>query len=80
VNEAAIHTKLRAFLQKFLSTYTLGASEDIFATGFVNSLFAMQLVLFVEQTFSMTVEDADLSIDNFRTIDAITRLVQRHTA
>jgi methoxymalonate biosynthesis acyl carrier protein len=44
---------------------------------FVNSMFAMQLVLFVEQEFNISVENEDLELDNFRTINAITNLVER---
>ncbi|WP_433697155.1 acyl carrier protein [Nocardiopsis sp. CA-288880] len=53
--------------------------EDIFSLGFVNSLFAMELVMFVEQTFGFTVPTEELRIDNFRTIDSITALVHRQT-
>jgi methoxymalonate biosynthesis acyl carrier protein len=43
-------------------------------------MFAMQLVQFVETEFSVAVEDADLEMDNFRSIDALTALVERKTA
>jgi acyl carrier protein len=50
---------------------------DIFALGFVNSMFAMQLVLFVESDFGVKVEDEDLEIDNFKSVNAIANLVER---
>lgn len=71
--------RIREFLSKFFQNHDLKDDEDIFATGFVNSLFAMQLVLFVEQNFGVTVEDDDLDIDNFRTINAIDALIRRKT-
>jgi methoxymalonate biosynthesis acyl carrier protein len=37
----------------------------------------MQLVLFVEQEFNISVENEDLELDNFRTINAIANLVER---
>ncbi|GAA2811443.1 acyl carrier protein [Nonomuraea dietziae] len=52
-------------------------SQDIFALGFVNSLFAMELVMFVEKTFEVTIPNEELRIDNFRTADAMSRLVSR---
>jgi len=67
----------RAFIAKFFPHHDLKDDEDIFALGFVNSLFALQLVMFVEKKFNMTVEDDDLNIDNFRAIDAIAALVMR---
>jgi acyl carrier protein len=71
---------IRDFLAQFFGDHQLGDDEDIFATGFVNSLFVMQLVLFVESEFSMTIADEDLEMANFRTVSAIEALVGRkHT-
>ncbi|GCE15663.1 acyl carrier protein [Tengunoibacter tsumagoiensis] len=72
-----IRTKVLAFLQQFFNSAVLGDDQDFFAMGFVNSLFAMQLVLFVEKEFGITVDNDDLDIDNFRTIRAIVSLVER---
>ena len=43
----------------------------------MNSLFAMQLVMFVEKEFGLKVHDDDLDIDNFRTLNAVLDLVNR---
>jgi acyl carrier protein len=59
--------------------HELQPDEDIFATGFVNSLFAMQLVLFVESEFKIRIQDDDLELDNFRTLNAIGRLIESKT-
>ena len=72
-----IKQQVREFVSRFVRGHELGDGEDIFATGFVNSMFAMQLVQFVEQTFGIAVESEDLEIDNFRSIDAIAALVER---
>ncbi|HEX2078623.1 MAG TPA: phosphopantetheine-binding protein [Longimicrobium sp.] len=72
-----IKQQIREFVSRFFRGHDLQDGEDIFATGFVNSMFAMQLVNFVEQTFGITVESDDLEIDNFRSIDAIAALVER---
>ena len=69
--------QIREFVSRFVRGHELGDGEDIFATGFVNSMFAMQLVQFVETTFGVTVESDDLDIDNFRSINAIAALVER---
>jgi methoxymalonate biosynthesis acyl carrier protein len=69
--------KLRQFLARFLKNHELKDGEDIFALGFVNSLLAMQLVQFVEKEFGITVDDDDLDLDNFRSLDAIDALVER---
>jgi len=70
-------TRIRTFLGRTIRNQQVADDQDIFAAGFVNSLFAMQLVLFVEREFAFAVSNDDLVIDNFRTINAITHLVQR---
>jgi methoxymalonate biosynthesis acyl carrier protein len=72
----AVQSKVRTFLATRLPR-EIGEEEDIFALGFVNSLFALQLVLFIEQEFGITVESEDLELDNFRTLVAISNLVDR---
>jgi methoxymalonate biosynthesis acyl carrier protein len=70
-------TKVKEFLSRYFKSHDLQPDEDIFALGFVNSLLAMQLVAFVEKEFGIAVEDADLDLDNFRSIRAISDLVAR---
>ena len=74
-----IKVEIKQFLARFFKDYNLRDDEDIFSLGFVNSLFAMQLVLFVEQTFHIVIENEDLDIDNFRTINALSNLIARKT-
>jgi acyl carrier protein len=69
--------KIREFLVRFFRNHELKNDEDIFALGFVNSLLAMQLVTFVEKEFGITIEDDDLDLDNFRTIENIDALIAR---
>jgi methoxymalonate biosynthesis acyl carrier protein len=70
-------SKVKEFLSRYFKSHDLQPEEDIFALGFVNSLLAMQLVAFVEKEFGVAVEDADLDLDNFRSIRAISDLVGR---
>lgn len=68
--------KLRTFLTRFFRKHELQDDEDIFATGFVNSLFAMQLIMFLETEFSIRIDGNDLDLDNFRTINKIVQLIE----
>ncbi|MFZ5985657.1 MAG: acyl carrier protein [Bacillota bacterium] len=72
--------KVRKFLSRFFKKHELGDEEDIFSLGFVNSLFAMQLVMFLEKEFKLTVDTKDLDFDNFRTVNAIVSFVNKKTA
>ena len=72
--------KIRDFLLQYIHNHNLQDDEDIFAGGFVNSLFAMQLVLFVESGFDIQIEDEDLNLDNFRSVNALAHLIDRKNA
>ncbi|MET9831655.1 acyl carrier protein [Streptomyces sp. NPDC006385] len=72
--------QVEADLTRFLEEHTRStwdADTDLFGTGGVSSMFAMELVVHIEQTFGVVVEGPDLRIDNFRTVRAMTALVLR---
>ena len=54
--------------------------KHVFALGFINSLFAMELVLFIERTFELQIPNEELTLDNFCTIAAMAGLVGRQLA
>lgn len=68
------------FMARAFERDSVPVDEDIFASGFTNSLFAMQLVDFVERQFGVEVDADDLQIDNFRTVARVAALVERKTA
>jgi acyl carrier protein len=72
--------RLRAFLDPRLGGHTVAEHDDIFALGYVNSLFAMQLVVFMESEFAVRLGPQDMDFDNFRTIDSLVRLITAKTA
>ncbi|MDB9527425.1 phosphopantetheine-binding protein [Oscillatoria sp. CS-180] len=78
----AIETKdkIRNFLSKFITHQEWQDTDDIFALGFVNSMFAMQLVMFLEKEFLITIENEDLDLDNFRSIQAMSDFLARKSA
>jgi methoxymalonate biosynthesis acyl carrier protein len=71
---------VRQFFSRFFLTDQLGDGDDIFALGYVNSLFAMQLVLWLEKHYALTVTNDDLELKNFSTINGIAGFVQRKQA
>lgn len=72
-----VKSKIRAFLGNYIKAPQLEDSRNFFSDGLLNSLFAMQLVLFVEKTFGIRIENEDLGIENFSSINAITDLVNK---
>ncbi|MFF8290550.1 acyl carrier protein [Streptomyces sp. NPDC016309] len=75
-----ILTTVRAFIGEHVRDTELVDDHDIFATGSVSSLFAVQLVMWVERTFGITVHPSDLDIENFRTVDHVVRFVESRRA
>jgi methoxymalonate biosynthesis acyl carrier protein len=71
---------IRAFIAGHVRDTDLTDDRDIFASGSVSSLFAVQLVMWVERTFKITVQPADLDIENFRTVNDVVRFVQNRRA
>jgi methoxymalonate biosynthesis acyl carrier protein len=51
--------------------------QDLFGSGLVSSMFAMQLVVHLEEAYDIAVIGPELKLDNFRTVQAMTRLVLR---
>jgi methoxymalonate biosynthesis acyl carrier protein len=71
------NARVREFFSRFFRTEGLADDQDIFAGGYVNSLFAMQLIAWLEKEYRLTVDDADLQISNFSSIDAICAFIAR---
>ena len=69
--------KIRVFLAKYISKHDLQDDDDIFALGLVNSMFAMELVLFIEKEFDIHITNQDLDLANFKSINALNALVER---
>ncbi|MBT4503450.1 MAG: acyl carrier protein [Gemmatimonadetes bacterium] len=75
-----IKEKIIDHLAQSVADADIPDDQDIFASGLVNSLFAMQLVLFIEKEFQFKVEDEDLDINNFNTIAAMVGFIGRKTS
>jgi acyl carrier protein len=69
--------KIRSFITGRFPRAQLTDELDIFELGFVNSLFAMELVMFIENTFTITIPNEELTLDNFRTVALMSALVRR---
>ena len=77
MNSTEIKDALRDFILRSVRIPRLDDDEDLFESGIVNSLFAVQLMTFVEKTFAIEVAMEDLEIDNFRSLNATAGFVLR---
>lgn len=71
--------KIRRFLSKYLKHDNFQEDDHLFEKGYVSSLLAMELVVFVETEFSIQIGNEDLNLDNFKSVNAICRLIDRKT-
>lgn len=71
-----VKNKIRSFLGKYFDESTVADEDNIFEKGLVDSLFAMQLVTFIEKEFEIGITNDELDLENFKSISAITSLVE----
>ncbi|WPV66527.1 acyl carrier protein [Chitinophaga sp. LS1] len=80
-----VKEKIRKFILKNIvvfdeeSSVTLHDDDDIFKKGYVNSLFGMKLLGFIENEFGFTVENEDIKLQNFSTVHNIVSLIEKKT-
>lgn len=71
-----IMCKVREFLGQFISNTDINPDDNLFTSGLVSSLFAMQLVLYVEKEFGIQVANEDLDFENFKSLNAIVGFIE----
>ena len=71
-----MHARIREYVTGALRNPGLADDEDIFEVGGASSLFAAELVVFVEDALGAQLEDEDLVRENFATIAALARLAE----
>lgn len=76
-----IKEAIRGFIVDSVAIPDFDDDENLFESGIVNSLFAVQLMTFVERTFELEVQTDDLDIENFKSLNATADFVRnKHEA
>jgi len=73
--ENRIKETVKRFILSSIDFTQLDDDDNLFESGIVNSLFAVQLMTFIEKTFSIEVGTDDLDIENFKSLNATTAFV-----
>ena len=71
---------VRHFINNSINIDGLGDDENLFESGIVNSLFAVQLMTFVERGFNIEIGMEDLDVENFKSISATASFINRKSA
>lgn len=70
-----METVINGYISKELvqdpSLLPLGNATSLLETGILDSLSLLRLVVFVQEQFGITVDDADLVPEHFDTVDAV---------
>ncbi len=74
--ESGFKSKLKSFIVDSSGISDIDDNTELFSTGIVNSLFAIQLVMFIEKTSDIHISMDDLDMNNFSTIAAICEFVE----
>jgi acyl carrier protein len=76
--------QIREFILTKLAKKKLNAdfpeNVNLLDSGIIDSLGIMQLIYYIENTFSIKIDDNELLPENFESIDNITKLVAGKTA
>ncbi len=75
--EKAIREIIRGFILNSIHVPDILDDDNLFESGIVNSLFAVQLMTFIEKSFGIEVGMDDLEISNFQSISASASFVVR---
>lgn len=52
-------------------------NDNIIKEGIIDSLGLMHLINYIEETFSLKIDDEELIPDNFETVEVISSLIRR---
>lgn len=77
IDQSDIKESVRAFILRSINLAQLADDDDLFESGIVNSLFAVQLTTFIEKHFTIEIEMDDLDMANFRSLNAMAAFVLR---
>jgi len=68
---------IRKYILDSISLPSLDDDFDIFESGIVNSLFAIELMTFLEKAFNIKVTMDDLDMSNFKSVNSTSEFVMR---
>ncbi len=72
--------EISGLIREKLLTDVTSSEQDLLASGVLDSLTLVQLLLDLESRFGVTIPLEELEIDDFRTLSSIARLVQSRAA
>ena len=78
-NHSSIKNKLKEYICQSANLTALEDDVELFNEGYVSSLFAIQLMMFIEKEFDIKIRVPDLDMDHFKSINAIADFIKDKT-
>ena len=77
-----IERRIAEFIEQELLSpgVTVRAKDKLLADGLLDSIAALRLATFVTQEFEFEIQPADFVIENFESLEALSRYVMREVA
>jgi acyl carrier protein len=79
-----IEARIRSYIAQNLlfsdNGFNYSDDDSFLQEGIVDSVGVLELVLFVEQTFGVDVNDQDITPDNFDSVSKLANYIRRQTA
>ena len=68
--------EITAYMSSIAGNAELTAQTDLIASGLIDSLTMMDLIVFIETNYDIRLDFSDLTPENMRTVSAISRLIE----
>lgn len=75
-----ISEKVSNYVLSSVNIDSIDYDMDIYEEGLISSLFAIELMTFLEKNFDIKITTNDLDMDNYKSINSITEFVCRKKA
>lgn len=75
-----MEAKIRAFIQQEIlkdPERPIEKDEALISSGLIDSFSLVDIALFVEREFGVRIDDAELSAENFDTLEELTQLIEK---
>jgi methoxymalonate biosynthesis acyl carrier protein len=75
ISEIKIKEELRKYFSRLLLNVEPDDEQNILELGLVHSLFAIQLIIFIEKEFGIELDDEEIDLKNVTSINAISQMI-----
>ena len=69
--------KVTSIVCNTLTLETIAADEDLIDSGMLDSLALVQLMVALEEEFSITIEPEEIDFEDYRSVKSMTGMVKR---